>query len=153
DTVFAGPGSISAPNYLRYFPRMHVLTNGRSFMSGMHIVPARLRHDKIVTIGGGYSIVSQWEVLTSNPMVGRRLYGSSILFPGLEDVVMASVGADVEEACRFSDPCGGPILSSVQYAAAAATPVPSTFWSSAQSVPNETVGTTTYVGARTQANT
>jgi hypothetical protein len=152
-TVFAGPGSVSPPDYFRYYPRMHVLTNGRIFMSGMHIVPARLRHDKIVTMGGGYNIVSQWEVPTNNPMVGRRLYGSSFLFPGLEDVVMTSVGADYEEACRLSDPHTGPILSSVQYAVATATPVPPTFWSAAQSVPDETVGSTTYVGARTEANT
>jgi len=151
-TVFAGPGSVSLLDYFRYYPRMHVLTNGRIFMSGMHIVPARLRHDKVVTMGGGYSIVSQWEVLTNNLMVGRRLYGSSFLFPGLEDVVMTSVGADYEEACRLSDPHTGPILSSVQYSVATATPMPS-FWSAAPSIPDENVGSTTYVGARTQANT
>jgi galactose oxidase-like protein len=152
-TVFDGPGSVSTPDYFRYYPRMHVLTNGRIFMSGMHVVPARLRHDKTVTLGGGYSITSQWEVLTANPMVGRRLYGSSFLFPGLEDVVMSSVGADYEEACRISDPHSGPIVNSVQYAVATASPVPTTFWSDAESVPDETVGSTTYVGARTEANT
>jgi hypothetical protein len=152
-TVFAGPGSVSLPDYFRYYPRMHVLTNGRIFMSGMHIVPARLRHDKVVTMGGGYSIVSQWEVLTNNLMVGRRLYGSSFLFPGLEDVVMTSVGANYEEACRISDPHTGAILSSVQYAVATATGALPSFWSTAQGVPDETVGSTTYVGARTQANT
>jgi hypothetical protein len=64
--------------------------------------------------------------------IGFRMHGSSILFPGLEDVVMAIGGANYDEAL-----CGTVMdaTDSTQYIVAGAPMPPSPLWTSAGCCP------------------
>jgi len=118
-----------------YYARFHLLSTSRFLMSGMGDVAARLSHVKTATLGGGYVVSSSWEMLQpANPLdrlVGFRHYGSSVLAPGLEDVIIVIGGQHYDDTCKLVT--GSTIHSSVQFCVGTADAA--TFkWSSAGSL-------------------
>ncbi len=105
ERLFAGPAAQGA--LMTYYARMHLLTTGDYFMSGMADISARLSHVKN-PIGDGYVVHSSWEILMPSNrhfsreyrQAGHRLFGSSVLAPGTEDVVICIGGQDYDDTCE-----------------------------------------------------
>ncbi len=94
--VFPGPNGSGSPTGLRfdYYPRMHLLSTGDFFMSGFS------EHSALLNIASPGDTVTWSYPATSSTY---RLYGSSILVPEEEDVVMVLGGVAHGDACGDPD--------------------------------------------------